>query len=286
MTITSNDISFVYSGGQNNIDPSKSIGGIPSNNIIEGELNNLFSNLRKEESEAGLVDYRCFYMFNNSSTDALYNASVCMQNQISGVGDCQIGINKSTHKQVLSLNIGAISGSFSLKYENAYETIPIAWNDNYLVFQQNIQDALNNLDPLSGVFVQKTSENVFIISFLEKDNDRNHEKLVVINNNLVPSITISVETMAEGQPINSIASLLPTRFTTPYGTTFYNTNSSSKIILGNLYPGDGVPIWIKRSSLGTVSNDQLNGFSLRLSGNLNENPTVITSLQKPCFYYE
>lgn len=286
MTITSDDISFVYSGGQNNIDPSKSIGGIPSNNIIEGELNNLFSNLRKEESEAGLVDYRCFYIFNNSTSDALYNASVYMQNQISGVGNCQIGIGKSTHKQVLGLSLAPISGSFSLKYENAYETAPINWNNNYLVFQQNIQEALNNLDPLSDVVVQKTADNVFLISFLGKDNNRNHEKLVVTNNNLIPSTTVSIETMAEGQPINSIASLLPTRFTVPYGITFYNTNSSSKILLGNLYPGDGVPIWIKRSSLGTVSNDQLNGFQLRLSGNLNENPTVITSLGKPCFYYE
>lgn len=286
MTLTTSDIVFVYSGGQNNSDPSKSIGGNPSNNIILGLSNNLFVNLRKEQFQSGYVDYRCFYIANNSYTDTLFNASVFMDSQISGVSNCQIGISKSTDVQSLSFSITPAFGNFKLKYGD-YVTANIDWNDDREIFQRNIQDSINGLDIFSGVEVSKTSEDIYSISFSGNNNYRNYDLLEVIDNNLSPSLEVYISKQSIGQPINSIAPLLATSQTIPSGVVFYETSSSSRVYLGDLEPGDLVPIWIKRITTGEVSVDELNGFSFRLSGNLVGNPTVIqTTSLKPCFYYE
>jgi hypothetical protein len=286
MTLTSNDIIFVYSGGQNNSDPSKSIGGYVSNNALTGLSNNLFTNLKKEEYASQIVDYRCFYIANNSYTDSLFNAAVYMDSQSGSISNCQIGISKSTEIQLISLSTSAISGNFKLKYEG-YTTSHIEWNNNILIFQNNIETALNNLDIFSGVVVGNVSENIYSISFLGNDDNRNYSLLEVIENNLSPSITISFSKRSEGQPINSVAPLLPTSATIPYGVEFSSTSSSSKLLIGDLGPGDMVPIWIKRTSQGETSADQSNGFLFRLSGNQSKEPTQLPSslLSKPCFYY-
>jgi hypothetical protein len=172
MTLTSSDIIFVYSGGSNNLDPSKSIGGNPSINSINGTLNNLFSNINREDSEEGFTDYRCFYIFNNSETEALFNASIFFDSQIPGVSSCELGVSKSTDIQILTLSSIPSSGSFTLKYED-YTTGNINWNNNLSIFQKNIQDALNDLDIFSGVIVEELSSVNYSVSFLGDSNNRN-----------------------------------------------------------------------------------------------------------------
>ena len=284
MTLTSNDIIFVYSGGQNNSDPSKSIGGYASNNSLTGLSNNLFTNLRKEEYASQNIDYRCFYVANNSYTSSLFNASVYMYSQSGTISNCQIGTAKSTEIQIISLSVSPSSGNFKLKYED-YTTSDIEWNNNVLIFEKNIENALNNLDIFSGIVVGNIAENIYSISFLGNDDNRNYSLLQVIENNLSPSITISFSKRAQGQPINSLAPLLPTSSTIPYGVEFSSTSSYSKLLIGDLGPGDMVPIWIKRISQGETSVDQANGFLLKISGNLSKEPTQAPPSSKPCFYY-
>lgn len=286
MTLLATDIDFVYSGGTNNSDPAKSIGGYPSINPINGISNNLFTNVKREDSLDGVIDYRCFYVFNNSETDSLYNVSIFFEDQISGISNCELGVAKSTDVQILSLNSTPTSGSFTIRYDN-YVTGEIYWNSDYTTFQKNIEDALNGLDVLSGVVVNRLSDNVYSISFLGEADRRNHSLLETQSINLVPNTTVSFEKNIEGQPINSIAAQLPTSATPPYGVNFYETSNYSKILVGDLNPGDGFPIWIKRTSLGSVSNDETNGFTFRLNGNLNKIPTEqVSTSSKPCNYYE
>jgi hypothetical protein len=288
MAITTNDINFVYSGGSNNLDPTKSIGGYPSINPINLSVNNLFGYVKKEDAEIGLVDYRCFYIFNDSESSSIFNVNLYLKSQLTGVSKCQIGLSKSTDVQVLSLDQIPRSGSFQLIYDE-YTTSNISWNNNYLIFQKNIENALNDLDILSGVVVQRIFTNNYQISFLGEDNYRNHSLIEVGINNLSPSNSIKIQKTAEGQPINSIAPLLATNTTIPSNVTFYETNdinNETKIFIGDLRPKDGVPVWVKRVTLGSVSNDQLNGFEFRFSGNLVKNPTTQPFSNKPCFYYE
>jgi hypothetical protein len=56
--------------------------------------------------------------------------------------------------------------------------------------------------------------------------------------------------------------------------------------LGDLKPGDGAPIWIKRTTFGSVLDDEINGFQIRFNGSLIKNTNIQIFPSKPCFYYE
>ena len=284
MTIKPEDIVFVYSGGSNNLDPSKSIGGFPSINTIETVNNSIFDDV----TETDYTDYRCFYIFNNSSTDSLYNAYIYLDNSISTVSQCQLGLSRITDAQTLSLSEIPVSGDITLRYENSY-TSNILWNSNPNIFSENIQDSLNSLDLLSGVKVESINQKNYNILFLENDNYRNHELLSLSDNNLSPSVNIAINKTSQGQPINSIASLLPTDSTIPYNVNFYLTNPQTKLYLGELRPNDGVPIWIRRKNSGELQNNEINQFDFYIVGNLindiNDTGDTFLSLAKSCFYY-
>jgi len=283
MALSEEDIVFVYSGGSNNIDPNKSIGGSPSINIIENINNSLFDDV----VEANFIDYRCFYIFNNSETDSLYDSYIYLNNSIRTVSECQLGVSRLTDLQVISFSETPVSGDFILRYEND-NTPTVTWNSNPNIFIQNLQESLNSLDLLSGVKVETLSTNSFSILFLENDNYRNHDLLVVQENNLSPSIEIGISKNSQGQPINSISPLLPTRTTAPYNVEFYSTDSQSKLYIGDLRPKDGVPIWIRRNNDGTINANEINQFDFFIVGNTakgdsqgDPNP----SLMRNCYYY-
>lgn len=284
MTIKAEDIVFVYSGGSNNLDPSKSIGGLPSINTIDNINNSLFDDV----TETDYTDYRCFYIFNNSSTDSLYNSYIYLNNSATTVSQCQLGVSRITDVQILSLSEIPVSGNITLRYENI-NTSNILWNSNPNVFSENIQNSLNSLDLLSGVKVESINQKNYNILFLENDNYRNHELLSVSNNNLSPSVDIAINKTSQGQPINSIASLLPTDSTIPYNVNFYSTSSQIKLYLGELRPNDGVPIWIRRENSGELQNNEINQFDFYIVGNLindvNDAGDSFLSLAKSCFYY-
>lgn len=74
------DILFLYSGGIGNYDPDMSIGGAASSSeIVSNVLENLFNEVSLNEREAGLVDYRCFYILNNHATDSLLLTALFIQ---------------------------------------------------------------------------------------------------------------------------------------------------------------------------------------------------------------
>lgn len=60
---------------------------------VEPNLNNLFDDISKDESYAGSVDYRCFYIWNTNPTDTLITAAVYVQSQPSGADSVEIGLD-------------------------------------------------------------------------------------------------------------------------------------------------------------------------------------------------
>ena len=278
MTITSSDIVFVYSGGSNNSNSNESIGGPPSINEILGIGNNLFSDVTKTESTLGKTDYRCFYIFNNSSLDYLYDASIRIYSQIEGLSNALIGVSRTSDVQILDLKQLPLVGTIKLKY-SIYTTSLIDWDYNPLVFCQNIKTALDNLNPISGVEVQSIDSKTYSINF---PIGRNYELLTIAENHLYPAagpiIDANIYKQSEGQPINSIAPKIPTEETVPFGVNFSNA-----VNLGDIGPGEGMPIWIKRTTSGSTADNQQNGFTLRLVGNFNKATPIIDD---SCFYYE
>lgn len=68
MPIEPSDIKFYLSGGASNSDPNASIGGAKSSTEIGPGLHNLFRKIIGDESSAGIVLYRCFYIENTHET--------------------------------------------------------------------------------------------------------------------------------------------------------------------------------------------------------------------------
>lgn len=69
MPIVSGDILSLLSGGGANSDPNASLGGVISSTAIaDATLHNLFDRVSGAESEAGDIEYRCFYFKNNHGT--------------------------------------------------------------------------------------------------------------------------------------------------------------------------------------------------------------------------
>lgn len=81
MPIVSGDIDFHLSGGAGNAVPNLSLGGVRSTTqIVDATLENLFDNVSGQESNDGDIEYRGFYVMNNTgSALALENAVIWVQ---------------------------------------------------------------------------------------------------------------------------------------------------------------------------------------------------------------
>ena len=80
MPIVAGDIDFHLSGGSGNTNPNASLGGArATQQIVTATLHNLFDVVSSAESEAGDVEYRCFYVRNAHGTLTLQNAVVYIE---------------------------------------------------------------------------------------------------------------------------------------------------------------------------------------------------------------
>lgn len=272
MTISADDINFYYSGGTNNIDSSKSIGGKASINLIQGISNNLFNDITDLPDGDSRVDYRCFYIFNTSELYSFYDTSIYVLSQSGINSSVELGISKKTEIQNLNIALSGspASGNFKLRYEDL-TTDSISYSNDPSILASNIQKELNRLTVVgegdfSGLVVNYSSNSNYLIYFQGSEDNRNHPNLIPTDINITPSASMTISNSAQGQPINSEAPLLPNSITDPFGVSFYTTSESSKLSIGDLRPGDGVPIWLKRTSFGTTDAIINKEFQLRLSG--------------------
>ena len=79
--INSSDILFMYSGGTTNTSPDLSLGGPSSVYSIPFSINNLFDNSDVNIEGNNSIDYKCFYVFNNSNQNIFKNLKICFSNQ-------------------------------------------------------------------------------------------------------------------------------------------------------------------------------------------------------------
>lgn len=92
MPIVSGDIDFRLSGGAANSDPNAALGGAKSSvEIVAATLHNLFDQVSGDESAAGDIEYRCFYVHNSHGSLSLQNAVVWISSNTSS-GDTTAAI--------------------------------------------------------------------------------------------------------------------------------------------------------------------------------------------------
>jgi hypothetical protein len=238
MPIKDTDITFVLSGGSSNANPYLSLGGDPSGYPISGTLNNLFDNVTMEEATAGDMDYRCIYVFNDHTTDALYETRIYLENQVSGGSTIEIGVWKNTDVQKLSFLGTPNSGYFLVTYET--HQVQVNYSPDFAVIGQNLQSALNGLDVLSGVqVIMKTTPNLqYTVRFAGNDDNRRHP-ILQLDNFMGGVSSIAVSKLSYGSPINAIASQVANEHTNPSGITFSSPTATAPIYLGTLHAGDG-----------------------------------------------
>lgn len=94
MSIESTDIKFYLSGGSENVDPNASLGGSKSSSeIITNVLNNLFDDVIGLDHLAGEIEYRCFFVKNNSAESAA-NVRIHIDTNTPGTdSDISIGLD-------------------------------------------------------------------------------------------------------------------------------------------------------------------------------------------------
>ena len=264
MAISLSDIEFFLSGGSSNSNSMFSIGGLPSGFVILGTLNNLFPNITSEQAESGRTDYRCFYVFNGSETDSLFDSQISLESQDAGGSNVQIGVERSTEIQRLGIVGPAYFGSLTLRYGS--QVFVANWGTSAGEFETNLQAGLVALG-LGGVSVS-TELNVnnyaFTISFSGASDNRSHPLLEVVQNGLLaPSTpTVSISRVSSGSPVNSVATQLSVDTVPPARVSF----SGSGINVGTLGPGDGLPVWVRRTTPARTEYQERDGFNFRISG--------------------
>lgn len=258
MAFISTDISFVYSGGSGNNNPNSSLGSDPSSYPISGAINNIFSDITENQATVGYTDYRCIYVFNDNTVDTLYDCVAEIYDQLTGGSTISIGVKVSTEVQKINISGSMSGGDITLSYEG--DEFTANYDANLNTFAQNIETELNALDSLSGASVTSVSGG-FEIIFSGFDDNKSHELIELVDNNLTGAPTVSVTRITSGAPINSIAENIGNSTNPPTGVIF-----SSSAIVGSLQPGDGFPIWFKRVTSANTNPIANDNFFLSIVG--------------------
>lgn len=247
-----NDLAFLLSGGVQNTDPTKSLGGSMSHQVIQDKLDNLFNDVTRAHAVTGFTDYRCFYLVNNSPDEKLQDFSVYVHKGLSGC-EISLGLNIQNEVQALMILGSPINGHFQLKYTIQQGTVKIVnrtseinWTSNTTTMAQNIAALLNGMDHLSGVqcMGQQTSGGYdFLITFAGDSGGRTQEVLEIIH---AEGITAQVVRVTQGGPINLAAPNIGIPNNAPSGVTFYNTDNATPVKIGTFFPQDFIPIWLRR----------------------------------------
>lgn len=262
---------FLLSGGAANLDPIKSIGGLPSNKEVSSSIDGLFKRISKAEAKTGSILYRCIYVLNSSQEFTLDDLTVWIENDDILPSSIKIGIPVQNEIQKIKITEYPVGGTFALTYTGTVNgtlvsqtTNDIQWTPDLTVASSNIADALNALDLLGGVSVvgsrPKKDRWEYLVTFGGINGNRNHLPLEVANNNLLgdpPQVIIS--TIQNGMPINAVTPNIGFDNQPPFKINFTEPKTFLEgILVGNLEPLDIFGIWLKRTCpAGTVGEVDL-----------------------------
>lgn len=268
MPISGSDILYVLSGGSANTNPNLSLGGDPSVQTVLNSTNNLFADVTTEQANQGFVDYRCFYIFNDSFSETLFEAKLFIFSEVDDGSSVQIGITQANDVQSIVV-LGTVSGgSFTVSFDST--PVVVAYNSNVSVWASNLQVALRTISGLGDVTVSVSaffnSVN-FTVNFVGTAGNKFQPLLVITNNSLTGSgISLSVSKVVDGGPINLIAPQIDVSTTTPFGVMFSIATELNPILIGDFGPTDGIAVWMQRTTPNNslpLAND---GFKIRFSG--------------------
>jgi hypothetical protein len=264
--LTINDIVFVFSGGQGNYDPFKSLGGDPSVIEISEISQGLFNSLSDDQLRAGITDYRCFYIFNQNDVDTLYDFSIYVDNASSI--SCYVGLQKKNDIQKITLSGSAINGNFVLNYNGDDFTVEFSPNPTQLAI--NIQQQLIDLGLLGVIVTAEAKKDYYniLINFEGDAGYKYHPLISLVTNNVSPSAEFFISKIQDGSPVNIIVPKTQNILAAPENIDFEIIRPSNPVSLTSLKPNEGFPVWLKRVvEAGTSKNDALS-FQFKIRGRI------------------
>lgn len=269
MAIVNSDIQFFLSGGGSNPNANLSLGGQPSSFPLTGGMNSLFSNVTTEQAFAGKIDYRCFYVFNKSETDTLYESEIYFEDQGFGGSAVTIGLQKTIDLQKISVSGPVTGGGLTLLYGSL--SVPALWLGSAAGFETDLQTKLRTYAPGTKVSTEPKGNNYeFAVSFEGDSANKSHPLLRVASggNTLTgpDSPIVSISKTTDGSPINSVAPLLSLETVPPARVSFLTSDRSARIQVGTLGPGDGFPVWIRRVTNAGAEYMENDYFAFRITG--------------------
>jgi hypothetical protein len=214
------ELQWLHSGGSFNKEPARDLGNFPSKFEISGVppgayniMNNLFDDVMPEEAKTGIIDYRCFYIWNPSPIIAIENATVeitecpppCASIPITGP-IINFGSKLVDDVQIVEINCKEIlvespyggpgfapltmfdpnipdNGGFVIIDTEFGPPFTIYWKGNFAQFGVDLQAALRSLPWCSSVTV--TGTNPYTVTFYGEVGNRNVQLMRVIQNELL-----------------------------------------------------------------------------------------------------
>lgn len=246
--MNSNDIVFYHSGGPANNNPNLDLGGIVSTFQLDPiPLYNLFDDLNENESMAGMIDYRCFYIFNENPNQSLKNAKIWIEYDRPSGSLIEIGVERKDEIQTVSFT-GTPREGDSIIMNLDGNQFAVDYNINTTIWQGNFQTEIRGINGYEDVIVNVAGQVpnvVFTVYFLGDAGSRDVPLLSTVTNNLQGTVVTYMQTQAGG-PINTTAPTIATKLHAPSGVDFQLFLRGNPIPLGDLRAGEGFPLWVKR----------------------------------------
>lgn len=259
------DIILVYSGGTQNSIQQNSLGGFPSPvEVPNNEKNNLFNDIRPQQTTLGVTDYRCLYIFNDHLTRS-FDVTVFFSylNEIGAT--MRLGFLQQNAVQSLRFTDLATSGTFTLTIQGL-ESSTITWDNDSNVLADNIEAALQTVTDCT---VDVVSPFYYNITFKGILGSKSLTDMSVTDNNLEPYGTIipTVSQVVRGSPINTVAPDTGFENLSPTGIPFANVVVPG-VEVGTLFPSEGFPLWFKRSIEPGFDPVEGDGFNLHIKAKI------------------
>lgn len=185
------NILWCHSGGVNNTNPNLDLGGtISMFEIALNPLNNLFDDISPEEGESGLVDYRCFYIYNNNSNMFLLSPIITLVSQGSNGSDITIGTLTSNEIQRITISGTPDDDGYIILQTEFGSAFTANYNSSFANLATSIEESLQSLPFCSTctatLTVPTPPENPYIdIEFNGQAGQRKTKLIQLIANRFV-----------------------------------------------------------------------------------------------------
>jgi len=283
------DIEFRHSCGPLNSDPCADLGGEISVFTVGDGIQNLFETLAPKATRLlGHIDFRCFYIINTHPTDTLRNAKVYME----GTGRITPGTRGGSFVMlgipiVQEIQTVVVTEDFPGAFPNEGDfmelevpgyppSFKVFYDPNITKWEGNFLKEIRAIEGLHEVRVTATGDvpNVtFTINyggtdercFLGQSRSRTIDTIMVIDDQL-DNASIATFEVQDGSPVNTTAVKIASETIQPPGIIFECPFRGNPKEIGNLRPGDFLPVWVRREIPKGTLLHILDNFTIRVDG--------------------